>query len=165
MKTLFTGLFGPIILLLIIFYSLPSKANDLDCLVEAIYYEARSEGVIPKIAVANVILQRVKDKRYPSTICEVVHQGKKRNGRMVRNRCQFSYYCDGKEERIKDYTSLIEVMDVASLVLEGILLERTQGATHYHAYYVKPRWAIKTKRFKNLGRVGAHIFYIDKGNQ
>ena len=55
-------------------------------------------------------------------------------------------------------------MDVASLVLEGILLERTQGATHYHAYYVKPRWAIKTKRFKNLGRVGAHIFYIDKGN-
>ena len=71
----------------------------------------------------------------------------------------------GKKERVKDYTSLLEVLDVASLVLEGVLLERTQGATHYHAYYVKPRWAIKTKRFKNLGRVGAHIFYVDKGNQ
>lgn len=164
MKILFAGLFGPIILLLIIFYSLPSKANDLDCLVEAVYYEARSEGIIPKIAVANVILQRVKDKRYPSTICEVVHQGKKRNGRMIRNRCQFSYYCDGKKERVKDYTSLLEVLDVASLVLEGVILERTQGATHYHAYYVKPRWSSK-KSFKNLGRVGAHIFYLDKGNQ
>ena len=141
-----------------------AKANDLDCLVEAVYYEARSEGIIPKIAVANVILQRVKDKRYPSTICEVVHQGQKRNGRMIRNRCQFSYYCDGKKEKIKDYTSLLEVLDVASLVLEGVLLERTQGATHYHAYYVKPRWSSK-KRFKNLGRVGAHIFYVDKGNQ
>ena len=145
------------------FYTLPSKANDLDCLVEAVYYEARSEGIIPKIAVANVILQRVKSKQYPSTICEVVHQGKHRNGRMIRNRCQFSYYCDGKKEKVKDYTSLLEVLDVASLVLEGVLLERTQGATHYHAYYVKPRWSIK-KRFKNLGRVGAHIFYIDKGN-
>ena len=141
-----------------------AKANDLDCLVEAVYYEARSEGIIPKIAVANVILQRVKDKRYPSTICEVVHQGQKRNGRMIRNRCQFSYYCDGKKEKVKDYTSLLEVLDVASLVLEGVLLERTQGATHYHAYYVKPRWSSK-KRFKNLGRVGAHIFYVDKGNQ
>jgi len=139
-----------------------AKANDLDCLVEAVYYEARSEGIIPKIAVANVILQRVKDNRYPSTICEVVHQGQKRNGRMIRNKCQFSYYCDGRKERVKDYTSLLEVLDVASLVLEGVLLERTQGATHYHAYYVKPRWSSK-KRFKNLGRVGAHIFYVDKG--
>ena len=156
-----------LILLTMLFIASASYAEDNEeyhCLVEAIYYEARSENIISKIAVANVILQRVKDKRYPSTICEVVHQGKKRNGRMIRNSCQFSYYCDGKEERIKDYTSLLEVLDVASLVLEGVLLERTQGATHYHAYYVKPRWSIKTKRFKNLGRVGAHIFYIDKGN-
>jgi len=158
LKILFTGLFFPIILLLIIFYSLPSKANDLDCLVEAVYYEARSEGIIPKIAVANVILQRVKDKRYPSTICEVVHQGKKRNGRMIRNRCQFSYYCDGKKERVKDYTSLLEVLDVASLVLEGVLLERTQGATHYHASYVSPSW---TNSMERLEQIGTHIFYVD----
>jgi len=154
-----------LLILIILFFNLrmaEAKANDLDCLVEAVYYEARSEGIIPKIAVANVILQRVKDNRYPSTICEVVHQGKKRNGRMIRNKCQFSYYCDGRKERVKDYTSLLEVLDVASLVLEGVLLERTQGATHYHAYYVKPRWSSK-KRFKNLGRVGAHIFYVDKG--
>ena len=153
-----------LIILVVIFYSLPSKSNDLDCLVEAVYYEARSEGIVPKIAVANVILQRVKSKKYPSTICEVVHQGKHNNGRIIRNKCQFSYYCDGKKERVKDYTSLLEVLDVASLVLEGVLLERTQGATHYHAYYVKPRWS-GSKRFKNLGRVGAHIFYLDKGNQ
>ena len=164
MKTLFAGLLGPIILLLIIFYSLPSKANDLDCLIEAVYYEARSEGTIPKIAVANVILQRVKDVRYPNTICEVVHQGKHRNGRIIRNKCQFSYYCDGKKEKEKDYTSLLDVVNIADLVLEGILLERTLGATHYHAYYVRPRWAMK-KRFKELARVGSHIFYIDKGNQ
>jgi len=143
-----------------------SKASeyDIECMVEAIYHEARSERFIDQIAVGNVILQRVKDKRYPNTVCDVVHQAKKWKGKLIRNKCQFSYYCDGKKEKVKDYTSLLEVLDVASLVLEGVLLERTQGATHYHAYYVKPRWAIKTKRFKNLGRVGAHIFYIDKGN-
>ena len=70
------------VVLTVILYSLPSKSNDLDCLVEAVYYEARSEGVIPKIAVANVILQRVKSKQYPSTICEVVHQGKHSRGRI-----------------------------------------------------------------------------------
>lgn len=161
MKTLFTGLFGPIILLLIIFYSLSSKANDLDCLVEAVYYEARSEGIIPKIAVANVILQRVKDKRYPSTICDVVHQGKKRNGRMIRNKCQFSYYCDGKSEKFKELDALLEVIDTSELILNGVMLEQTIGATHYHTFHVSPHWS-HSPTFIKLGRVGSHIFYLDK---
>ena len=162
MKTLFAGLFGPIILLLIIFYSLPSKANGLDCLVEAVYHEARSENMISQIAVANVILQRVRDDRYPDEICEVVHQAKKWKGRIIRNKCQFSYYCDGKAERMKDYASLVRAVNLSSLVLQGVMLYKTMGATHYHAYYVRPYWAMK-KRFKKLGRVGSHIFYIDKG--
>ena len=143
---------------------LSSKANGLDCLVEAVYHEARSENMIAQIAVANVVLQRVRDKRYPDTICEVVHQAEKWKGRIVRNRCQFSYYCDGKTEKMKDYASLMRSVNISSLVLQGIMLYRTMGATHYHAYYVRPYWAMK-KRFKKLGRVGSHIFYIDKGNK
>ena len=139
---------------------LSSKANGLDCLVEAVYYEARSENMISQIAVANVILQRVKDDRYPSTICEVVHQAKKWNGKIMRNKCQFSYYCDGKSEKMRDYAALLRSVNISSLVLQGVMLYKTMGATHYHAYYVRPYWTLK-KRFKKLGRVGSHIFYID----
>ena len=154
-----------VILLTLLTWTSPAKADEFNCLVEAVYHEARSEDLIPMLAVANVILTRKESSNFPDTICKVVHQGRYWKGNPIRDKCQFSYFCDGKEERIKDYTSLLEVLDVASLVLEGVLLERTQGATHYHAYYVKPRWSIKKKRFKNLGRVGAHIFYVDKGNQ
>ncbi len=150
--------------LTLILFSLPSKANNLECLVEAVYHEARSEGEVPQIAVANVILQRVKDERYPNTVCEVVHEGKYYGDKIIRNRCQFSYYCDGKDEKYKDSKSLLQVLNIASLVLEGVLLEQTMGATHYHAYYVKPHWSYSDD-FKNLGRVGSHIFYIDNSNK
>ena len=148
-------------ILLILLIPLSSKANGLDCLVEAVYYEARSENMISQIAVANVILQRVKDDRYPSTICEVVHQAKKWNDKIIRNKCQFSYYCDGKDEKMRDYSALVRSVNISSLVLQGVMLYKTMGATHYHAYYVRPYWTLK-KRFKKLGRVGSHIFYIDK---
>jgi|TARA_R110000772_G_scaffold143853_1_gene253423 spore germination cell wall hydrolase CwlJ-like protein len=161
LKILFTGLIGPIILLLIIFYTLPSKANDFDCLVEAVYYEARSESFIGQVAVANVILERVRNDNYPNTICGVVHQGRLLNNRIVRNRCQFSYYCDGKTEKMNDYSALLNVINVTGLVLEGIQLEKTVGATHYHTNYVRPLWSI-TGRLKKLGAVGTHIFYVDK---
>ena len=149
-------------ILLILLIPLSSKANGLDCLVEAVYYEARSENMISQIAVANVILQRVKDDRYPSTICEVVHQSKKWNGKIMRNKCQFSYYCDGKAEKMRDYAALVRSVNISTLVLQGVMLYKTMGATHYHAYYVRPFWTLKD-RFKKLGRVGSHIFYVDKG--
>tara|TARA_R110000787_G_C13335376_1_gene437731 strand:+ start:470 stop:943 length:474 start_codon:yes stop_codon:yes gene_type:complete len=139
------------------------KADEFDCLVEAIYHEARSEDMIPMLAVANVILNRVKHKKFPNTICEVVHQGKYWKDNPVRDKCHFSYWCDGRPERFTDMTGLIKSINVAEMSLKGIQIGQTSQATHYHAYYVTPKWA-SNSTFKVLGQVGTHIFYLDNSN-
>ena len=139
------------------------KADDFDCLVEALYHEARSEDIVPMLAVANVILNRVKHKKFPNTICEVVHQGKYWKGNPVRDKCHFSYWCDGRPEKFTDMTGLIKSINVAEMSLKGIQVRQTSQATHYHAYYVTPKWA-SNSAFKLLGQIGTHIFYLDNSN-
>ena len=140
-----------------------AKANEFECLVEAIYHEARGEEFIGMLAVAGVVLTRKESSKYPNTICEVVHQAKTFKGKIIRNRCQFSYYFDGLKEEFKDVASALLAMDVAEMSLMGIQLKQTVGCTHYHASYVTPEWA-SDPHFKAMGQVGAHIFYIDMSN-
>ena len=137
-----------------------AKANNFNCLVEAIYHEARSEETVSQLAVANVILTRVESSNFPDTICKVVHQGRYWKKNPVRNKCHFSYWCDGKSERMKNFKALKKVLSVAEMALKGVQIKQTLGATHYHAAYVTPSWA-SDPRFKSLGQVGLHIFYID----
>lgn len=123
------------------------------CLALNIYYEARGSNLADKAAVADVVLNRVKDTRYPNTICEVVHDGYRKG----RRDCQFSWYCDGKSDNPQDKDRWFEAQMISWGMLEfdkfrGI----TEGATHYHATYVSPRWA---KSLQIVGRIGAHIFY------
>ena len=139
------------------------KADDFNCLVEALYHEARSEDIVPMLAVANVILNRVKHKKFPNTICEVVHQGKYWKDNPVRDKCHFSYWCDGKPEGFTDMAGLIKSINVAEMSLKGVQVRQTSNATHYHAYYVTPRWSLDPA-FKVLGQLGTHIFYLDKSN-
>jgi spore germination cell wall hydrolase CwlJ-like protein len=128
------------------------------CLAQNIYYEARGSNLADQAAVADVVLNRVKDTRYPNTVCEVVRQGEKHaNGQMKRNRCQFSWYCDGKSDYPTNKDSWAMAQQTAYMMLyldnfRGL----TEGATHYHANYVKPRWA---KELHLVGRIGDHIFY------
>ena len=136
--------------------------NNFTCLVEAIYHEARSEPLMGMIAVANTILNRVYSKRYPNTICGVVHQGKYWEGHPVKNKCQFSYWCDGKPEMFNDMVSLKKSIAVAEMSLMGVVMRDTLNSTHYHATYVKPDWS-KKRRFIRLDKIGKHIFYLDKG--
>tara|TARA_R100001086_G_scaffold247634_2_gene182405 strand:- start:815 stop:1303 length:489 start_codon:yes stop_codon:yes gene_type:complete len=136
------------------------KASELNCLVEAVYYEARSEPVIAQLSVANVVLQRVRDERFPNTICDVVHQGIYRRGQPVRHQCKFSYWCDGKPERMKEIHALKRAISVAEMAIRGVSVEATIGATHYHATYVNPHWR-HAESFMELGQVGKHIFYLD----
>ena len=136
------------------------KASELNCLVEAVYYEARSEPVIAQLSVANVVLQRVRDERFPNTICDVVHQGIYRRGQPVRHQCKFSYWCDGKPERMKEIHALKRAISVAEMAISGVSVEATIGATHYHATYVNPHWR-HAESFMELGQVGKHIFYLD----
>ena len=136
--------------------------DDFTCLVEAIYHEARSEPLMGMIAVANTILNRVYSKNYPNTICGVVHQGKYWEGHPVKNKCQFSYWCDGKPEMFNDMASLKKSIGVAEMSLMGVVMRDTLNSTHYHATYVKPDWS-KKSRFLRLDKIGNHIFYLDKG--
>src|SRR6056300_577068 len=116
------------------------------CLALNIYYEARGSNLADKAAVSDVVLNRVNDTRYPNSICEVVHQGEKKPSWkdpnkmvMVRNRCQFSWYCDGKADNPQDMDRWYEAQALAWNVLDGKYRGITEGATHYHATYVEPK--------------------------
>ena len=147
---------------LVIFFLLISttKADDFNCLVEALYHEARSESLLGMLSVANVILTRKESSNFPNTICKVVHQGKYWKGNPIKDKCHFSYWCDGRPERFTDIAGLIKSINVAEMSLKGIQVRQTVGSTHYHASYVSPRWA-SNPNFKSLGQLGNHIFYID----
>ena len=136
------------------------KADDLSCLSEAVYFEARSESFVAQLAVANVILERVSSEKYPDDICSVVHQSRKWKGKPIRNKCQFSYWCDGKPETIANVDAYQQSVNASELALQGVILAQTDGATHYHAAYVVPYWATDDS-FITLGQVGNHIFYVD----
>ena len=98
------------------------------CLANNMYHEARSQGLAGQLAVSLVVLNRVKDKRYPNTICEVVHQGpvreswktkgkdvadSERNYYPIRHRCQFSWYCDGKDDTPHEPTTYGALYDLS----------------------------------------------------
>lgn len=131
---------------------------QLYCLAQNVYYEARGSNLADQAAVADVVWNRVKDTRYPNTICDVVKQGEKdANGNMKRNRCQFSWYCDGKNDRPQNIDLWVKAQLLAyQMVYNEKYRGITEGATHYHATYVNPRWA---KDLQLVGKIGAHIFY------
>lgn len=128
------------------------------CMALNIYYEARGSNLADRAATADVVWNRVKDTRYPNTICEVVKQGRQdSNGNMIRNRCQFSWYCDGRSDVPKDIDLWIDAQMLAyQIVHEDKYRGITEGATHYHATYVSPQWS---RDLQLVGRIGAHIFY------
>ncbi len=125
-----------------------------NCLARAVYFEARSESELGQLAVAKVILNRVKDPEYPNTICGVVYQG---SGR--RNACQFSFACDGLPDDVRSATSWSKAKRVAHKAIAGdAQMSVIATATNYHADYVNPKWA---KSMRKLVKIGRHIFYSD----
>ena len=118
---------------------------SLACLALAVYFEARSEPLAGQLAVAQVVLNRVADPRYPDKVCEVVYQ-----------RYQFSFYWDGKPERAKDKQAWQTAELVASAALAGSGHAGLAGVTHYHAAYVQPRWA---HAYTLVATIGTHRFY------
>ena len=134
------------------------------CLALNTYHEAKNQSLVGQVATAQVVMNRVEDNRFPNTICEVVKQGPTRPSwedpkkeYPIKHRCQFSLYCDGKPDIPKNEKAWQKAQDVAFLVIyDKIKLDVTEGATHYHATYVKPSWA-KTK--KRTTRIEKHIFY------
>lgn len=131
-------------------------AGEQRCLAEAIYFEARGESLKGQAAVAQVVLNRVRNPEYPATICGVVYQNED-----WRNRCQFSFACDGRRDTIRSKKHWDMAEEVAMAVTAGkIWLAEVGSSTHYHATYVRPRWA---RTMKRMSRIGLHVFYRTYG--
>ena len=132
------------------------SAKEQKCLANAIYFEARGETLRGQAAVAQVVLNRVRNPAYPATICGVVYQNQN-----LKNRCQFSFACDGKKDRIVNAKSYKVAGEIAMAVTAGkIFLPEVASSTHYYAQYVSPRWARSMEKMK---KIGLHIFYRTYG--
>ena len=135
------------------------------CLALNTYHEAKNQSLVGQVATAQVVMNRVEDNRFPNTICEVVKQGPTRPSwedpkkeYPIKHRCQFSWYCDGKSDDPKNKKKYKFFLDLSRDLVYGNMkvVDITEGATHYHATYVRPSWA-KTK--KRTTRIEKHIFY------
>lgn len=132
------------------------SSKEQQCLASGIYFEARGESVKGQAAVAQVILNRVRNPAYPDTICGVVYQNEN-----WRNRCQFSFACDNIKDRVRSEEHWKMAREVAMAVTAGkIWLTEVGSATHYHAVYVRPGWA---RSMQKVGRIGLHVFYRTYG--
>lgn len=154
----------------------PYKFEQEFCLAQNIFFESSVDNKAGMAAVADVVLNRVKHSYYPNTICEVVYQAKmkeswktaqypdlddsERKYVPIRHRCQFSWYCDGKSDDIPlGSENWIKAQMIAWDIMHNDGLRGiTEGATHYHATYVKPKWASQ-HNMDLVGRIGLHIFY------
>ena len=124
----------------------------LMCLALNVYHETRGEPMSEGYAVSHVVLNRVKHDRWPDDVCSVVKQDYKKGS----EKCQFSWYCDGKPDKPYEGKAWALSQLIAHDVLDGTVPDNTNGATHYHAHYVNPWWAkelIKTVSLKT------HIYY------
>jgi spore germination cell wall hydrolase CwlJ-like protein len=130
--------------------------TERDCLRRAVYYEARGEPVAGQIAVAQVVLNRVKLGRWGSSICRVIHQGVNRG-----KQCQFSFACRSWLAPPRG-AAWQQAMWVADEVLgDGAWLREMSEATHFHRHDLAPAWR---RALKEIGRIGAHVFYAEAGS-
>lgn len=138
--------------------------QETECLATNIYFEARGESVEGQKAVAFVTLNRVDNNKFPNDICSVVYQAKhsewwaEHKDRLVpiRNQCQFSWYCDGKSDRIRNSSDYQRLYTLAAEVITGRHEDNTDGALWYHANYVRPDWRLA---YDKTVDIDAHIFY------
>lgn len=127
------------------------SARDLDCLAQAVYYEARGEGLSGMRAVAQVVLNRARHPAFPKSVCGVVYQGAAR-----RTGCQFSFVCDGSMRRGKEPGAWRRAREVAAKAMGGYVMAEVGNATHFHTTGVAPGWRNHLMR---VAQVGTHIFY------
>lgn len=127
----------------------------LECLTQAIYYEAAREPEEGQRAVAQVILNRMRHPAYPASVCAVVYQGAERP-----TGCQFSFTCDGSLNRAPMRAYWDRARRIADEALKGHVAAGVGNATHYHADYVMPYWA---PTLTKNAVIGAHIFYRWRG--
>ena len=151
--------------LILAFLTQGIKASDENmdryCMAQNIYFEAGNQPLAGKVAVGQVVLNRLEHSNYPGTMCDVIYQAKwKENwlGNMhpVRNQCQFSWFCDGKSDDPEISPTWYDSLQVARDVVQGAYPDITEGATHYHNDKVNPYWA---ESLNQTVIINNHIFY------
>lgn len=138
--------------------------EDRICLAKNIFFEGRNQSTLGQVSIGWVTLNRMESDRFPDTICGVVKQGRKDDaGNMIRHKCQFSWYCDGKSDIIPDNVVEQRAWEDAQLIADVVLFDwarekasPVKGATFYHADYVSPYWA---PEFTKVVQIDTHIFY------
>jgi N-acetylmuramoyl-L-alanine amidase len=150
-------------------------AEALMCLALNAYHEARDQDIRGMVAVSQVVMNRVESDLFPDDVCEVVMQGPTRESWKtrqyidideedreyypIRHRCQFSWYCDGKDDTPYEEKAWGQARLVANGVYYQKLYPLVGDALWYHADYVTPEWA-ESKR--EVAQIGNHIFYERK---
>ncbi len=127
------------------------SSRELECLAQAVYYEARGETPSGQAAVAQVVMNRARHPAFPKSICGVVFQGA-----YNRTGCQFSFACDGSMRRARDIGAWSRARKVATRALAGTLDNQVGSATHFHTTGVSPGWG---PRLLRVTQVGMHVFY------
>ncbi len=159
------GFFTGLALGFIMIYPLSLEAsdpnNEIYCLAQNIYFEAGNQPVAGKVAVSQVVINRVEHPSYPDNICEVVYQAKlrvnwKNEFVPIKNQCQFSWFCDGKSDDPVDSQTWLLSMHIARDVVQQKYGDITEGSTHYHSDKVDPYWASSLNRTVVINN---HIFY------
>lgn len=136
------------------FLSGHSDKRDLTCLSLNVYFEARGESTAGQYAVAEVTMNRVASRHYPDTVCAVVHQ---KNWDRLRKRYVSAFSWTEFDVRPMPKGEGWRIaQDVASAVYYGREAPQLDGATLYHATYIRPSWS-RGKR--PVARIGKHIFY------
>ena len=126
--------------------------EEAHCLAKNIYFEAGNQPLAGRIAVGQVTINRRDHGMFPHTICEVVYQGGE-----TRNRCQFSWYCDGKHDTPTDSETWLDSIVLAFRLLNFDDMDITEGSLWYHANYIEdPYWA---KELTPTVVINNHIFY------
>ena len=161
--------------------------DELKCMAENIYFEGRAEPMVGKVAIGKVVMNRIEDTRFPNSICGVVKQGpvreswktkkdpdldkKDRKYYPIKNRCQFSWWCDGQKDIIwatymngevieSNMTAWRDSINVALWLMSGELKDPTFGAVfYYNPNIAKPSWGAI---YNETAIIGNHRFMKDK---
>jgi len=159
-------MFYRVLVLLMIFFIPPVMAdieenNPSMCLAYNIYWESRNQSLEGKWRVGQVVMNRVKHKGWPNDVCGVVMKAKRWNGAIIRDRCQFSWYCDGKSDvpniaNKKELAAWNLSVQIATYLLSLPIPDITGGAVYYHNRTVEPWWAA---RHTYIALIDDHYFY------
>lgn len=133
---------------------------DIECLAKNIYFEARGEPVDGQYAVAEVVIHRVQSRRFPHSICDVIHEAEhyKWNPKiLIKHRCNFSWFCDHKPDVVKNTKAYKKCLYIATEILTNPEYQnRIPYALYYHAKYARPKWSAKKEQ---VAIIGNHYFY------